>query len=174
MTDVFERPAIHVTQSPRPRIPTTPILIRSTSNDGGSRPDDGGSSNSSASAALRMTHAAELKAATASVAGEFSRRRISAVQGIEAEFACKIAAAIMFGAPDTQHSAVAALRAEQAAKTAATLAQIAGEQRAARVAMVAPLRARQAAERKALASQSAPKRPGGRSSTRFQALKTMG
>jgi hypothetical protein len=174
MTDVFERPTIHVSQTLRPRIATTPRIHHAPDDRERVRQIAGSSATTSraALAALRQAHRAEGASAIASIAGQFNSRRVSALGQIDAEYAYKIAAAVMFGTADMQHSAVAALRQEQRAKAAAMTYQIAGEERAARQAMLSNMRSRHAAERKAVQSSNAPVRPTGRSSTRFAALKS--
>jgi hypothetical protein len=173
MTDVFERPTINVSQTLRPHIATTQRLHHASDDRGRARQNAGSAATTSraALAALRQAHRAESAAAIASITGQFNSRRVSALGQIDAEYACKIAAAVMFGTGDMQHSAIAALRQEQRAKTAAMTYQIAGEEQAARRAMLSNMRSRHAAERNAVQALNAPVRPTGRSSTRFAALK---
>lgn len=162
MTDAFERPDTRVTQSARPRIAAAQNHVQN-SDDGGSRPRSGSSSTTkTARAALRSVHAAEIKAASDTVAAEFASRRTSITHQIEAEFAYKIAAAVMVAPPETHAAIIAALRGEQAAKTAAALRGVASEQKAARAAILAPIRARHAQERKRISDRAVPTRPGGR------------
>jgi len=181
MKDVFARPTISVTQSLRPSIPITTKIHRVSDDGERVRQNSGNTAKknlppantlSAALAALRQTHAAELAAATSGIAAEYASRRSSVIGQIEAEFACKIAAAFTFGLPDARASAVAALKQEQAAKTSAELARLAGEQRAAQQNTLSIIHARHAAERKTLQSLMQPVRPRVNSSARFSDLKT--
>ena len=181
MKDVFARPTISVSQSLLPIIPTT-VKIHRVSDDGERVRQNSGSTakkNSptantlnAALAALRQTHAAEIAAATSSIAADYASRRSSVIGQIEAEFACKIAAALMFGLPDARQSAIANLKREQAAKTNAEMARLAGEQRAAQQNTLSIIHARHAGEHKTLQSLMTPVRPMVNSSARFIDLKT--
>lgn len=172
MTDAFERPDTRVIQSARPRISTRQNHVP-VSDDGGSRPHRGSVTTTKiARAELRSAHAAEIKAASDTVAAEFASRRTCITHLIEAEFAYKIAAAVMVAPPETHAAIIEALRGEQAAKTAAALRRVASEQKTARAAILAPIRARHAQERKRLSDRAQPTRPTGckRSSYAFAPL----
>lgn len=181
MKDVFARPTISVRQSLRPSIPTITKIHRVSDDGERVRPDSGSTANkisstsntlNAALAALRQTHAAEIAAATSGIAADYASRRSSVIGQIEAEFACKIAAALMFGLPDARASAVANLKQEQAAKISAEIARLAGEQRAAQQNTLSIIHARHAAERKTLQSLMSPVRPKVNSSARYRDLKT--